>query len=236
VTGDVPTACPTLRHISGPPRLPSDRASSEDGPLLAAAKTGDRAALESLVCRYYDRCYGVCRRLLGSEQDALDATQEAMIAITRGLAGFDGRSALSTWVYRIATNTALDELRRRGRRPLLERAPVWDDHASPFDDIVADPFTDEVGESATARLSLDCALEQLSDEHRAAVVLRDMLDLEYAEIADVLGVPIGTVRSRIARGRLALAQALEPHVPPGSGGQGVTTSQRNRAGFDDVQG
>lgn len=216
--------------------MPSHRASSDDGPLLAAARAGDRAALESLVRNYYDRCYGVCRRLLGNEQDALDATQEAMIAITRGVARFDGRSALSTWVYRVATNAALDELRRRGRRPLLERVPACDDRPSRFDDIAADPFTDEVGDSATARFSLDWALQQLSDEHRAAVVLRDMLDLEYADIADVLGVPIGTVRSRIARGRVALAQALEPCVPPSSGGRGVTTSQRNRAGFDDVQG
>jgi RNA polymerase sigma-70 factor (ECF subfamily) len=190
----------------------SQAASDDDGKILAAARAGDRAALESLLAKYYDRCYAVCRRLLGNDEDALDATQEAMIAVARGVTGFDGRSAFSTWMYRVATNAALDELRRRRRRPVLERRPVSDDLGSPLGYLAVSPFADEVGESATARLSLDRALEQLSDEHRAAVVLRDMLDLDYAEIAGVQGVPIGTVRSRIARGRAALAEALEPRM------------------------
>jgi RNA polymerase sigma-70 factor, ECF subfamily len=188
-----------------------EAASDNDAMMLAAARAGDRAALESLLRKHYDRCYAVCRRLLGNDQDALDATQEAMIAVARGVMGFDGRSALSTWIYRVTTNAALDELRRRGRRPVLERGPVSDELGSPID-LATSPFTDEVGESAAARLSLEGALEQLSDEHRAAVVLRDMLDLDYSEIAGVLGVPIGTVRSRIARGRAALAEALEPRM------------------------
>jgi len=214
----------------------SDEAvAGDDGKLLVAARAGDRAALESLLRRHYDRCYAVCRRLLGNDEDALDATQETMIAVARGVAGFDGRSALSTWIYRVATNAALDELRRRQRRPIVERVPASSELGSRIDDMPASTCTDEVGERVSARVSLDRALRQLSDEHRAAVVLRDVFDLDYAEIADVLGVPIGTVRSRIARGRAALTHALEPQTPPRIGRR-VIGSQRNRSGLGTVEG
>jgi RNA polymerase sigma-70 factor (ECF subfamily) len=217
--------------------VPRDRArATDDELLLAAAKNGDGGALESLLRRYYDLCYGICRRLLGNDQDALDATQEAMIAVVRSFGGFDGRSAFSTWIYRVATNAALDELRRRGRRPVLGRVVLASEDASPLDPVVTSPHADDVGDIAAARVSLDWALSRLSEEHRAAVVLRDMLDLDYAEIAEVLGVPIGTVRSRIARGRAALADAMEPEASPTSRRLGVTGSQRNRAGSDGVQG
>jgi RNA polymerase sigma-70 factor (ECF subfamily) len=139
-----------------------------------------------------------------------------MIAIARGITTFDSRSSFSTWAYRIATNTSLDELRRRRRRLPAESSDALGELAlgagsSPAGSqpIAAGSPEDAVGEAATARVILDQALEQVSEEHRTAVVLRDMLDLDYAEIAEVLRVPIGTVRSRIARGRAALAQALE---------------------------
>ena len=84
---------------------------------MRAAQEGDRAALDALLRRHHDRIHAVCRRLAGNEADALDATQEALIAIVRGIRRFDGRAAFSTWAYRVATNACLDELRRRKRRP-----------------------------------------------------------------------------------------------------------------------
>jgi len=194
-------------------------APDDDTQAVAAARDGDTAALESLLRRHYDRCYAICRRLLGDEQDALDATQEAMIAIARGIANFDGRSSFSTWTYRVATNAALDELRRRRRRPLVEAPVSAGEGLNSLDQLPTSGRHDEVGDSVTARLSLDEALKRVSEDQRAAVVLRDMFDLEYAEIAEVLRVPIGTVRSRIARGRLVLAQLLEGNepCPPGTG-------------------
>ena len=90
----------------------------DDRALVAAAQAGDRDALDRLIRAHYDRIHAVCRRITGNESDAADATQEALIAMVRGLHRFDGRSAFSTWVYRIATNASLDELRRRRRRPL----------------------------------------------------------------------------------------------------------------------
>ncbi|MGH8985390.1 MAG: RNA polymerase sigma factor, partial [Acidimicrobiia bacterium] len=94
-------------------------ASGDDDPTLAtAAAAGDRRALELLLDRHADRIHAVCRRVLANPEDALDATQEAMIAIARGIGRFDRRSAFTTWMYRVATNAALDEGRRRSRRPL----------------------------------------------------------------------------------------------------------------------
>ena len=146
--------------------------------------------------------------MTGNDADALDATQEAMIAVVRGLDRFDGRSAFSTWCYRVAVNACLDELRRRRRRPDPGLPEVEEEPAAggppAFDAGIAD------------RLAIDAALAHLSPDFRAAVVLRDVLDLDYAEIGEVLGIPPGTVRSRIARGRAALADRLagNPPAPP----------------------
>ena len=176
-----------------------------DPALIDAAVEGDRAALESLLRRHHDRIYAICRKLAGNDADAADATQEALMAIVRGLQKFDGRAAFSTWSYRVATNACLDELRRRSRRPEPGLSD-WEEATSggppPLDDQVSD------------RLTIDQALQQLPPEFRAAVVLRDRAGLDYAEIADVLDVPPGTVRSRIARGRAALAKELGGNRDP----------------------
>ncbi len=183
--------------------MPTDLGATDDQTLIAAAQAGDRTALDRLLRRHHDRIYAVCRRLAGNDADAQDATQEALIAIVRGLARFDGRAAFSTWSYRVATNACLDELRRRGRRPtpnMPDGVPTADgtDDAPPLDVTVSN------------RLSLDDALAALPEEFRAPVVLRDVLGADYADIAATLGIPPGTVRSRIARGRAALARMLEP--------------------------
>lgn len=180
---------------------------ADDAALVAAAQAGDRAALEALLRRHQDRLYAVCRRLTGNDADAADACQDALIAIVRALPRFGGRAAFGTWAYRIATNAALDELRRRRRRP--EPAEAVGDGA------VGDGAAPEAGRgpgptaAVDARLDLDAALAGLPPEFRAAVVLRDLCDLSYDEIAEVLDIPPGTVRSRIARGRAALADALD---------------------------
>jgi RNA polymerase sigma-70 factor, ECF subfamily len=182
---------------------------ASDEALAAAANAGDRGALEMLLARHLDRVHAICRRVTGHPEDALDAAQEALIAVTRGLHRYDGRSLFTTWLYRVATNAALDELRRRKRRPepaeFVEDRPVGraGSGSAPVESAVA------------ARLDVDAALARLSPEFRAAVVLRDLCDLDYAEIAEVLDVPVGTVRSRIARGRAAIADQLrEPTAPP----------------------
>ena len=170
----------------------------DDHMLIAAAQGGDTVALDRLLRRHYDRIWGLCRRLAGNHSDAEDATQEALIAIARGLRSFDGRAAFTTWSYRVATNACLDELRRRARRPVP--------HVSADEPITVDPgpLPDHIVE----RLDIDEALTHVHDDFRVAVVLRDLCDLEYSDIAELLGVPAGTVRSRIARGRAQLARQL----------------------------
>jgi RNA polymerase sigma-70 factor (ECF subfamily) len=125
----------------------------------------------------------------------------------RGLPSFDQRSSFGTWVYRIATNTSLDELRKRRRRPQLQ---VVDPADAPE---IVDDVAERRVEVVADRLAIDAAVAALPDDFRTAVVLRDVADLEYAEIADALGIPVGTVKSRIARGRALLAEHLGNQEP-----------------------
>ena len=149
---------------------------------------------------------------MANDADTDDATQEALLAICRGITRFDGRSSFSTWIYRVTTNSCLDELRRKGRRPI-----AMADEALPAA-TVPDRFTDDIAD----RVEIDAALAQLSPDFRAAVVLRDLCQLDYDEIAAVLGIPPGTVRSRIARGRAHLAR----FVGDTATGNQVTTHDR----------
>ena len=194
---------------------------ADDHDLVRAAQSGDRAALDALLRQHHDRILGLCRRLAGNEADALDATQEALISIVRGLPRFDGRSAFTTWSYRVATNACLDELRRRGRRPITG---LPTDH----DGTPQTGSAPAVGiEVLPDRLAIDAALARLPEEYRVVVVLRDLCDLEYAEIAEQLGIPGGTVRSRIARGRSLLADLLRsgnPDDPSGRPSPGTETT------------
>lgn len=171
-----------------------------DEELVDAARRGDGAALDALLRRHADRLGALCRRLAGNPHDGADCLQEALVAIVRGLPAFDGRSRFGTWAHRVTTNACLDELRRRGRRPVAVGDPPETGGAS--------------GEGGVdARLAVDSALATLPEEFRVAVVLRDLCDLDYAEIAEAVGVPVGTVKSRIARGRAALADALAGNHP-----------------------
>lgn len=185
-------------------RLPDDEAT-----LIRAAQRGDRRALDQLLRSHQDRIHAVCRRLAGNDADALDATQEALIAIVKGLPRFDGRAKFSTWAYRVATNACLDELRRRGRRP----APGLPDHEPADLQPVGSAHPRDPAETVSAQVDVDRGLASIPEEFRAAVVLRDLAGLDYAEIAEVLDIATGTVRSRIARGRARLADSLTSTSP-----------------------
>lgn len=176
----------------------------DDEELVLQARGGDRRALEILLRRHHDRLYAICRRIAGNDADAADATQEALITIVRRLDSFDGRSKFSTWSYRVATNACLDELRRRRRRP---DPTEFDDRDAPAtgDDFVSrHAMSDEIGR----------ALDSIPEDFRLPVVMRDIDDLDYAEIAELLGVPVGTIKSRISRGRAMLANKLGTAGPP----------------------
>jgi RNA polymerase sigma-70 factor (ECF subfamily) len=183
--------------------------------VIDAARAGDRAALETLLTIHYDRVHALCRRMLGNDADALDATQDALLSAVRAVTRFDGRSSFGTWLYRIATNACLDELRRRRRRPRVGLPGELDDDGNGrSSNELADSHgafgqrSRDPADEAVDQVDLDAALRQVAPEHRAALVLRDVCDLTYDDIALVLDIPIGTVRSRIARGRATLADQL----------------------------
>lgn len=165
--------------------------------LLRRARKGDRAAVDRLLRDHYDVVRSVCHRIVANPADADDAVQNALIAVVRALPSFDGRSKFSTWVYRIATNAALDEVRR------IRRRAVPTDH-----DTLAPPPANERTGAVDAQIDVRAALEKLPEEYRVAMVLRHVGDLDYADIAVILDVPVGTVRSRLARGRDQLGTLL----------------------------
>jgi RNA polymerase sigma-70 factor (ECF subfamily) len=161
--------------------------------------------MNDLLGRHYDRLYAICFRIAGSHADASDACQEALLAIVKGLDRFDGRSSFKTWSYRVASNACLDEMRRKNRRPIAMSDSMPETGA-------AGPAVDQ---QVADRMALEDALPRLPEEFRVPVVLRDVAGFDYAEIAEVLSIPPGTVRSRIARGRRQLSSLVGNQVPPG---------------------
>ena len=190
---------------------------ADDGELIRAAQRGDMASLEILLDRHHDRLRAVCAKVVGHGADADDAAQMALISIVKNLDKYDGRAQFSTWSYRIATNAAIDELRRRKRRD----ADSIDDDEGHLQ-VVSSTGIDE---AAAAKIVINDALDQLDEDFKLPVVLRDLCGLNYDEIAEVLDIAPGTVRSRIARGRGKLADII-----------GDVTSAGNQNATPGVQG
>lgn len=188
--------------------VPSDPRSDET--LLRASADGDDRAFEELMRRHEDRIFALAVRMCGDRGEALDATQESFIRAFRQAPKFRGDSAFGTWLYRIAVNCCNDLLRKRARLPLPEEElpePAAGTSTS-FEDRVA------------ARLDVREALAQLNEDYREAVAMFDLGGIPYEEIARLTGVSVGTVKSRISRGRRQLADLLEqPGRPATSKGE-----------------
>lgn len=148
----------------------------------------------------------VCRRIVGNDHDADDATQEALIKVIRHIGAFDQRSKFSTWTYRIASNSALDVLRKRKRH--MRAVSLDRGFADGPQREVEDPSASERIEQFADLAAFDDALQQLDEDFRVPLVLRDVATLSYREIADQLELPVGTVKSRIARARQSLLELL----------------------------
>ncbi len=176
-----------------------------DTQLLQRAQQGDRDALGKILRAQYQRVFAVCLRMMRSRTAAEDQTQEALMRIARGLSTFEGKSAFGTWCHRVATTTCLDELRKQRRRPTTTTLTNTDGNGiEPVDDV---DITAGIKWS-DVRADIREALDAIPVEFARAVVLRDVLELEYQEIADLTGVATGTVKSRISRGRALLARQL----------------------------
>lgn len=172
---------------------------SQDAQLLARVLEGDHEAFNQIMRNHEDRVFSVCLRIMGSRDQALDATQETFLTAFRKAGQFQGNSALGTWIYRIAVNTCYDQLRRQKRR----RADPMPDHLDPVDH-----GAEEAVDSAGLRPEIQRALAAIPYDFRSAVILSDIEGLGLPEVAEILGIPVGTVKSRVFRGRRLLAQQL----------------------------
>ena len=192
-----------------------DLTNPSDAELVSRAQRGDPAAFSELVERYQDRVYNTCYRMCHNHADALDLTQSAFLKALEALPRFELRATFFTWLFRIAVNLTLSHRRAEGRRPTLSLRRFEDDGGRPFDPPANNAADDPAQHVAQVELHqrLEAALGKLDEEFRAAVVLRDVEELDYATIAEILGVPTGTVKSRIHRGRLMLREMLEQEEP-----------------------
>lgn len=177
----------------------------DDLSLAKKAGQGDAAAFEQLMRAHENKMYAVSLRMCGNREDALDCTQEAMIRIYRAIGNFKGQSSFATWVYRITMNTCLDELRRRKVRSSSSLDALLDTGWAPTDE---EDTPEHHSIAKEQRRMLERAIADLPEDMRAAIVLRDVQGFSYDEIAKMLEVNVGTIKSRISRGREKLREVL----------------------------
>jgi RNA polymerase sigma-70 factor (ECF subfamily) len=173
------------------------QSAASDAELVNAARDGDREALETLIRRHLDAVYAHALRFFGDAHSAQDATQEVFIKVYRSLADFDGRSAFSTWLFRVTRNVCLDMF-RAGRRQALPLDPIDIPHTA------IDDFSDEIALS----VALEKAISALQPEERDAFNAVALFGLTYEMAGEALGCPPGTVKSRVFRARRALTSSL----------------------------
>jgi RNA polymerase sigma factor (sigma-70 family) len=183
------STCPRrcmFRIMTLPPHFPAESAARDDAELARQAAAGDATAMTILLERHFDYIHAICLRMLRDRHAAEDARQEVLYRIASRIRSFDQQSSFRTWAFAIARNVILNEIRARNRVPMPAGIP--------------DTVTAEPGEpQADARLDISAALDGLSAARREVIVLRYLCDLSYREIADVTGIPLNTVRTRLRR-------------------------------------
>jgi len=185
------------------------------GLLVRRCVSGDSSAWEEIVQRYHRRIYNICYRFAGTSDDAQDLTQEVFIKMYRTLNSYDvGKGAFMTWVTTVTRNLLVDHFRKTKQDRMtdsIDTAPSEHEDAQPLSAQIADPSRSahEQVQSRETREAVHQALQKLSPELREAVILRDLQDMDYKDIAGALKVPEGTVKSRINRGRAELARLLQ---------------------------
>lgn len=183
----------------------------DENKLVNKAVKGDNLAFEALMEKHMGIIYNIALRMTANQDDAEDMTQEIMIKIFRSLGSFKGNSKFSTWIYRVAVNTCLDELKKKkNKKHLSLDAEISGDDGENQIEIKDDsPSPEKLAEQNELRDMVAAAVKLLSDEHRAVIVLRDIRGMSYSEIAEILGCSDGTVKSRISRARAQLKMILE---------------------------
>jgi RNA polymerase sigma-70 factor (ECF subfamily) len=184
-----------------------------DAELVNAARGGDEQAIRDLLGRYRTAVFNLAFRILRNEEDATDAAQETFIRVFRALDRFDERQRFKPWILRIASNYCIDQIRKRDWRTVSFDTPIeTEDGTLEMELAGPGPQPDEVLERKEQRMVIEQAIDSLPPDYRMAIVLRHTEGLSYEEIADVLGVPLGTVKARIHRARSALQKKLAPFL------------------------
>ena len=177
--------------------------------LVKLSKNGDMEAFESLVRENETKIYNICLRMLGNEEDALDASQETFIKAYNNIFKFDERSKFSTWLYRIGVNTCLDMLRKQKSKKTVS---IYENEEDNFSKLERMPSSEGNPESLAVtkeeRGAVLKALHNLSEEYKTVIILRDLQGFSYGEIAEMTNSALGTVKSRLARGRKVLRDML----------------------------
>ncbi len=213
---------PNPRERTGTSRQ-SELISLEDAQLVVEVRNGHTEAYGALVERYQDRIFNACWRIVGNLEDARDLTQDAVLKAFEGLSGFRGESGFYTWIFRVAVNLALSH-----RRSSRIRRTISLDQAGGAEGTQAETLSqrlrdeghcdpEEVARSVELRGKVVEAMQTLDADHRAVLVLRDIEGFDYRRIADILGIAIGTVKSRLFRARMAVRDAVTPPIEQGSG-------------------
>lgn len=178
--------------------------------LIADARKGDVAAFEALIGEHQKRIFSIAFRMAGNPEDAADMAQEVLIKIFKNLGKFQGNSKFSTWVYRVATNTCLDELKKLRRHTAYSLDQELETEEGSVAAELADeaPTPEESAERRDLQRVVSEAIGMLSEDHKKAILLRDMQGFSYEEIANILQCSVGTVKSRINRARAQLKKIL----------------------------
>jgi len=212
---------PTARNLADADALEhveTESADDVDRLLVEQAKRGDGEAYSQLVDKYHARVYGIIYRMCGAVE-AEDITQDVFVRALRALRSFQfqGQASFRTWLYRIAVNAAINELRKRGRRSQVVGASL--EELQEADNGIAERLAPDYSQSPEVvlerkelRRAVHAALKKLTPKHRAVIALVDLEGMPYEEAAQVLGCPTGTVKSRLARARAAFARAFERYL------------------------
>ena len=193
---------------------------TEEASVVAELKAGSEAAFSWLITHYNQPVYSLVYRILDDPADAADTTQEVFIKVFRGIKNFHSDSSLKTWIYRIAVNEASNRRRwwfrhKMRETSIEEESERYEEHASAMKDMLVDegksPLENIYDEELHKRVETE--LKALAEPYRTTVILRDIEELSYEQIAEVMQTTLGTVKSRLVRGREALRKRLERHLP-----------------------
>lgn len=180
--------------------------------LVERSKKGDKIAFEHLVQLYENKVYTIAYRLMGNHADAADLAQDSFIKIYQALPNFRGDASFNTWIYHITVNVCRDEMRKRQRRPTVSLDEPTNSNGSTYEIRSTDPGPEEELDRNETRAMVQQCLNSLSDDYRTVLVMREIKEMSYDEIAEILGCSLGTVKSRLSRARQALKEKISKQM------------------------